>query len=111
MPSQVILFKAPLPPHNIASDPYYQLLRKQGYEPTFIPVLEESFEAQEIESVLLGRQGAFDAVIITSRRGAEGWLKAAQSVLETGHGMSGFQVFGWDMGLVSSSRIARVKLW
>ena len=86
----VLLFKTPQPGRPSETDPYHRLLTASGLAPVFVPVLEETFQTGELESVLASRdeRERYDAVIVTSRRGAEGWIRAASAVQRSHHGMS-----------------------
>ena len=84
---QIVFFKTPTSPDNIEQDPYHSIFSTRGYEATFIPVLEEVFSTDELEGILSERSGlqgsekenALEGIIITSRRGAEGWIRAVTS--------------------------------
>lgn len=76
---KVILIKAPI--HSSHSDPYRQLFEQQGFEPVFLPVLLEVFDLHALEQVLSEGGHGYEGVVIMSRRGAEGWVKAASTLL------------------------------
>ena len=85
----VILFKTPQSESKPSTDPYYELLNQYGYETTFVPVLEDAYDTAALERVLGGDvednrgervNAGFDGIIITSRRGAEGWMSSARTV-------------------------------
>ncbi|WWC97312.1 hypothetical protein V866_004191 [Kwoniella sp. B9012] len=73
-PIPVILFKTPSPSSSL--DPYTQSLSSTSYQPTFIPVLEETYDTTSLVPILEGGSENWEGVIITSRRGAEGWVRA-----------------------------------
>ncbi|WWD06084.1 hypothetical protein V865_004169 [Kwoniella europaea PYCC6329] len=70
----VVLFKTPSPSSSL--DPYTQSLSSTSYQPTFIPVLEETYDTSSLVPILEGGCEHWEGVIITSRRGAEGWVRA-----------------------------------
>jgi uroporphyrinogen-III synthase len=92
----VILFKTPHCGEDTSSDPYARLLGAHRFEASFIPVLEDTYDTTRLEEVIrAGSQtcdptgegvGMYDAVIITSKRGAEGWVRAARNVQASGCG-------------------------
>ncbi|WWC85536.1 uncharacterized protein L201_000400 [Kwoniella dendrophila CBS 6074] len=70
----IILFKTPSP--SSALDPYNKILSSTSYDPTFIPVLEETYSIDDLQPILKAGPSRYEGVIITSRRGAEGWNRA-----------------------------------
>ena len=73
---RVVLFKTPN-----ERDTYDLDLRGEGYEPTFIPSLSEEYDVKELVGMLRGG-GEWEGVVITSRRGAEGWVRAVKAALD-----------------------------
>lgn len=106
----VVLFKTPQSEFGPSADPYYKLLHQHGYETTFVPVLEDAYDTAELERVLVGgdvegnrgeRVNAdFDGIIITSRRGAEGWLRAARNVQAADQGKYAIMRYSCSVVLV-----------
>ncbi len=81
----VILFRAPINPSS--SDPYHLTFQQHGYEATSVPVLTETFRTDELRRILeRGCQG-YDGVVIMSRRGAEGWVRAATAISGASEGL------------------------
>ncbi|ORY25159.1 Uroporphyrinogen-III synthase HemD-domain-containing protein [Naematelia encephala] len=77
----IIIFKRPL--DIIVSDPYFVDLYASGeYEPHFIPVLTETFKTDGLRDIISKGGAAWDGVIITSKRGAEAWIKACEEIEE-----------------------------
>lgn len=66
------------------TDPYRVELAGQGYRAVHIPVLKDEFRTQQLEEVFRSKEQRWDGVIITSKRGAEGWVRAARAVCEGG---------------------------
>lgn len=71
-------------------DPYNASFAASGWDVGFVPVLEEVFTTEKLERILQtarnegggrgrGRGEHWDAMIITSKRGAEGWVRAVKS--------------------------------
>jgi len=74
----VILFKTPSDP--LSSDSYHQTL-SSVYDPHFVSVLIEEYHTDELCQLFREQEGGeWEAVVITSRRGAEGWIQAVQTV-------------------------------
>jgi hypothetical protein len=67
---RVILFKTPLEP-----DPYSETLGTE-YEVEFMPVLQETYVVEELKTVLKDG-GGWEGVVVSSKRGAGGYLAAA----------------------------------
>ncbi|WWC57829.1 uncharacterized protein I303_100364 [Kwoniella dejecticola CBS 10117] len=89
----IILFKTPSP--TVSLDPYYQTLTSTSssssssssrsstsstYDPTFIPVLEETYTTIDLVPIIEAGPSKWEGVIITSRRGAEGWVRAVSQI-------------------------------
>ncbi|WRT63608.1 uncharacterized protein IL334_000531 [Kwoniella shivajii] len=87
----VILFKTPssssssssLSSSSASNDPYTQALSSTNYQPTHIPVLEERYDTAELASIIQRGGDEWEGVIITSRRGAEGWIQAVNHHLKS----------------------------
>lgn len=77
----VWLFKTPLAAG--LDDAYASTLRDAGYKCRYIPVLQEVFRTAELETVLC-EGDHWDGIIITSKRGAEGWVRSAANVIDAG---------------------------
>jgi uroporphyrinogen-III synthase len=85
-PVPVVLFKTPTEP--LASDSYQLRLTEAGYSPIFVNVLAERWLTEKLVGILLEGNGRhrgelerkqeWEGVVITSRRGAEGWVQAAR---------------------------------
>ena len=76
---QVWLIKAP--PAG-GTESYTDELKGAGFEPRYIPAIIERFETAELEELLAQKELEWDGVVITSRRGVEGWIRAARVVCE-----------------------------
>lgn len=79
--TRVILFKAP--GSSDEPDPYRLRFESASYRLGYVPVLQEFFDTAEL-SGLLSESDNWAGVIITSKRGAEGWIKAVQSIEDVG---------------------------
>ncbi|KAK6904952.1 hypothetical protein I204_08057 [Kwoniella mangroviensis CBS 8886] len=114
-PIPVILFKTPSPSSSL--DPYSQSLSSKSYQPTFIPVLEETYDTSSLVPSLEGGSEHWEGVIITSRRGAEGWVRAVtQSRIGTVASPKGKGKGRWDevplftVGNASSDRLSESSM-
>lgn len=76
--SPVVLFKTPAEP--LETDSYCRAL-SEDFDPHIVPVLADKFHTDELRTILQA-QRRWEAVVITSRRGAEAWARAAE--LEAG---------------------------
>lgn len=76
---QVWLIKAP---PSVSGESYTTELEAAGFAPLYIPALVEEFETSELESLLTDGENEWDGVIITSKRGAEGWVRAVKGVTQ-----------------------------
>jgi uroporphyrinogen-III synthase len=74
----VLLFKTPTEP--LEADPYHQTL-SEDFEPYFVPVLAEEYHIDELRAVFREHE-RWEGVVITSRRGAEAWVQAAELEVE-----------------------------
>lgn len=93
----VILFKTPHP--SPSTDPYHHAFSESAssssnsaekYQTHFIPVLNETYHLQEIVKIIEEGPDQWEGVIVTSRRGMEGWVKGVQTYLGgTGKGKEG----------------------
>ena len=100
----VILFKTPA--NTFPSDPYTQLLEEHGYEPSFVPVLNESFRLDELEAIIVGGEDEYEGVVIMSRRGADAWVRAAR---RAGHGSGKYQAANCNSIDVSAKSVKQGK--
>lgn len=75
---QVWLIKAPPSGENEA---YTDELLHAGFQPKYIPAIIERYETAELEDLLAQKDTKWDGVVITSRRGVEGWIRAAKAVV------------------------------
>jgi uroporphyrinogen-III synthase len=75
-PPPCILFKTPAEP--LSGEPYHFTLQP-AYSPRFVSVLAEEFHPDRLAGIL-DEEKEWEGVIITSRRGAEGWLEAVYKV-------------------------------
>ena len=78
-PSTVLLFRSPTSPPD--SDPYQVLFTRYGNGVESIAVLAETFSTDELGAIIEHGPGSWEGVVLMSRRGAEGWVRAAQGVL------------------------------
>lgn len=71
----VLLYKQPK--RSLSSDPYGTLLDTSSrYNPIHLPVLTEIFRTADLADIIRQGREAWDGVIISSKRGAEGWVRA-----------------------------------
>ncbi|WWC67098.1 uncharacterized protein I206_101005 [Kwoniella pini CBS 10737] len=75
----IILFKTPSPSYEL--DSYTKILSKTKYNSTFIPILEETYHINELISIIEEGSNKWEGVIITSKRGSEGWIKAVNEII------------------------------
>lgn len=78
--SAVIVFKTPSDP--VETDPYHVALR-DGLDhlgPVFVQVLQEKFELDRLKEIVRAGPDEWAGVVITSKRGAEAWVRAARDV-------------------------------
>lgn len=90
---RIVLFKTPASTspsknRNIEQDPYHSAFHQSGWDARLIPVLDEVFTTDELEDLLRGAESGdiregLTGVIITSKRGAEGWVQAMRSVISS----------------------------
>nr|KIR83618.1 uroporphyrinogen-III synthase [Cryptococcus tetragattii IND107] len=99
----VILFKTPNP--SPSTDPYHYAFSKSAssspntageYKLYFIPVLQESYDLPEIVKIIEQGPEPWEGVIVTSRRGMEGWVKGVQIYLG-GIGKGKEREGAWDV--------------
>ena len=95
--STVILFKTPSDP--VSSDQYLQTL-SPAYQPHFIPVLEEKYHLDSLLTILQ-QEKEWEGVVITSRRGAEGWIKAVKAFKENHQSKSGYFRLGVELPILN----------
>ena len=72
---RVILFRTPSP-----DDAYISTFRRAGYDPTCIPVLIEAYETDGLAELLRDGGDGWDGVVLSSKRGAEGWVRAVKEI-------------------------------
>jgi uroporphyrinogen-III synthase len=73
---RVILFKTQSQANG--TDTYQDTFAQAGFEVQYIPVLQETFHLDELSHLISDQDKGWGGVIITSKRGAEGWIQAAQ---------------------------------
>lgn len=61
-------------------DAYREAFETVGLQVQYIPVLQEDFRLDELRAVLQDGNGRWAGVVITSKRGAEAWLKAVEGI-------------------------------
>ena len=78
---RVILFKTPVPAceEDSRTDPYHTILSSGGFLPSLVPVLEDTYHLDALREVLVSKE-EWQGVIVTSKRGAEGWTRAVNSL-------------------------------
>nr|ODO04379.1 hypothetical protein L204_00738 [Cryptococcus depauperatus CBS 7855] len=95
----IILFKTPCP--TTTSDSYHLMLSQQysalsfSYQPRFISVLTETHVITDLVPVIENGPDRWDGIIVTSKRGVEGWVRGVEVFLDEkgkGKGKEG----GWD---------------
>mgnify|MGYP002718868649 CR=1 FL=1 len=88
--STVVLFKTPV--HGVqgenggeaaGGDPYAETLRQGGFDTAFVPVLQEEYHLEEVCAVLQSDE-EWEGVVVTSKRGAEGWVRAVSKLRRKG---------------------------
>lgn len=79
----VWLIKAP---PTSSDDVYKEALGKEGFSVRYIPAIIETFDTRDLENLLSDRLNSWDGVIITSKRGAQGWLRAVKNVRDGSKG-------------------------
>ena len=97
----VLLFRSPTSPPT--SDPYHVLLTRHGYAAEPIPVLTETFRVDELGAIIEDGPGKWEGVVMMSRRGAEGWVRAAQGV--SARSMFGKCARGQGVGETTESKL------
>jgi hypothetical protein len=78
--SAVILFRTA----TGVNDPYEVALRSAGYHAKSIKVLFEEYDVRELEEIIRAGPGGWGNIVISSKRGAEGWIRAATLSMERG---------------------------
>jgi len=73
---RVVLFKTESEVNGY--DAYIQTFAQAGFEVRYIPVLQEEFHIDELSQFISDKNADWAGVVITSKRGAEGWVQAAQ---------------------------------
>lgn len=81
----VILLKSPSEDED-RPDEYIQAFEEEEFRPRYVPVLETEFvQVEELKYIIqMGPEDAYSGVVITSRRGAETWQKAADAINDGG---------------------------
>jgi len=77
---QVVLFKTQSVVNG--KDAYQESFAQAGFETQYIPVLQEAFHIDELTQLITDKNANWGGVVITSKRGAEGWIQAAQRCSE-----------------------------
>jgi uroporphyrinogen-III synthase len=73
---RVVLFKTQ---NGInGSDAYRESFAQAGFEVQYIPVLQEEFHVDELSQLISDNRTDWGGVVITSKRGAEGWVQATK---------------------------------
>jgi uroporphyrinogen-III synthase len=73
---RVVLFKTKSEVNG--SDAYSESFARAGFEVRYIPVLQEEFHIDELAQLISDKKTDWGGLVITSKRGAEGWVQAAQ---------------------------------
>ncbi|WWD22338.1 hypothetical protein CI109_106829 [Kwoniella shandongensis] len=76
----VILFKTPSSSSS-SSDPYALALTPAAYTAHFVPVLTEEYESASLLELLRDGCEQWEGVVVTSKRGMEGWVKSVEAFL------------------------------
>ena len=72
------------------SDAYRESFGQAGFEVQYIPVLQEEFHVDELEQYISDKRTDWGGVVITSKRGAEGWVQAAKRRMDASSSTSEF---------------------
>ncbi|WVQ76381.1 hypothetical protein IAR50_006046 [Cryptococcus sp. DSM 104548] len=90
-PTPVILFKTPN--SSLDEDPYHvafsQPRLSSQFQPHLIPVLQETYSLGELISFIESGPSNWEGIIVTSRRGMEGWVRAVQTHFAQQSGLKG----------------------
>jgi uroporphyrinogen-III synthase len=73
---RVVLFKTQSEVNG--SDAYRESFAQAGFEVQYIPVLQEEYHVDELSQLISDSEADWGGVVITSKRGAEGWAQAAK---------------------------------
>lgn len=73
---QIVLFKTKSEVNG--SDAYRESSAQAGFEVQYIPVLQEEFHVDELSQSMSDNRTDWGGVVITSKRGAEGWTQATK---------------------------------
>jgi uroporphyrinogen-III synthase len=73
---RVVLFKTKSEVNG--SDAYRESFAQAGFEVQYIPVLQEEFHVDDLSQLISDNRTDWGGVVITSKRGAEGWAQAAK---------------------------------
>jgi uroporphyrinogen-III synthase len=71
------------------TEAYQEEAEAVGFAVQYFPPLAERYETAELEELLSREGGKWDGVIITSKRGAEGWIRAVKALEARGGVESG----------------------
>ena len=85
---RVVLFKTQSEVNG--SDAYRESFGQAGFEVQYIPVLQEEFHVDELEQYISDKKTNWAGVVITSKRGAEGWVQAAKRCKDASSSTSEF---------------------
>lgn len=73
---QVVLFKTKNEVNGF--DAYHDTFAQAGFEVRYIPVLQETFHTDELIQFISAKKN-WGGVVVSSKRGAEGWIQAVQA--------------------------------
>ena len=73
---RVVLFKTKSEVNG--SDAYRESFAQAGFEVQYLSVLQEEFHVDELSQSMSDNRTDWGGVVITSKRGAEGWVQATQ---------------------------------
>jgi uroporphyrinogen-III synthase len=73
---RVVLFKTQS--EGNGSDAYKESFAQAGFEVRYIPVLQEEFHVDGLSQLISDKERDWGGVVITSKRGAEGWVQATK---------------------------------
>lgn len=81
---RIVLCKTPSPTGS-GNDGYTKAFESAGYKVRYLPVLQEEFRLAELRRTLQG-VGDWEAVVITSKRGAEAYVQAVAGLEKVNQG-------------------------
>jgi len=82
---QVVLFKTKNDVNGF--DAYHDSFVQAGFEVRYIPVLQETFHTDELIQFISEKKN-WGGVVVTSKRGAEGWSQAVQTCKDHSNAIS-----------------------